>query len=143
VRAVLDTNVLVAGLRTRRGASFQLLRLARARRLIPVISVPLFFEYEDVLSRSGILPNIPAAAVGKFLDAFLLLAEPHEIHFLWRPMLADPKDEMLVELAMAAGGNPPLITFNARDFTPATQRLGLRVLTPSEAVRMLSLPCPP
>lgn len=143
MRAVLDTNVLVAGLRSRRGASFRLLQLVRLRQLVPVVSVPLFFEYEDVLSRPGLLPGIPLAAVDRFLDAFLRLAELREIHFLWRPVLNDAKDEMLVDLAKAAGPGVPLITFNVHDFAPAVRRLGLPVLTPADAVRKVSSPCPP
>lgn len=84
------------------------------------------------------LPGISHPVVEKFLDAFLRLAEPREIHFLWRPVLTDPKDEMLVELAMTAGNDVPIITLNIKDFAPAVQRLGLRVLTPAEAVTIFS-----
>lgn len=104
-----------------------------------MVSVPLFFEHEDVLSRPGLLPHLSADTISRFLDAYLLLAEPRAIHVLWRPMLNDAKDdEMLVELAVAAGPGVPIITLNSRDFAPAVQRLGLRVLTPAEALRSLS-----
>jgi putative PIN family toxin of toxin-antitoxin system len=137
VRAVLDTNVLVAALRSQRGASFQLLQLVRAGKLTPVVSVPLLFEYEDVLCRPGMLPTVPASAIAPFLDAFLRWADLRNVYFLWRPMLTDPKDEMLVELAFAAG-DVPIVTLNTRDLTPAVQRLGLRVLTPAQMLAILN-----
>lgn len=82
------------------------------------------------------LPKVPASVIPAFLDAFLRFAELREIHFLWRPMLADPKDEMLVELTCAAG-EVPIVTQNTRDFIPAVRRLGLRVLTPAEMLGIL------
>ena len=116
--AVLDTNILVAGLRSRDGAAFQLLRSVRVGRVMPVISVPLCFEHEEVLSRPGLVPALLPPEVAPFLNAFLLTAERREIFYLWRPLLTDPKHEMLVDLAMSAGA-VPIITHNARDFAPA------------------------
>lgn len=141
LRAVLDTNVLVAGLRSRDGAAFQLLRLVRAGRLVPVVSVPLFFEDEDVLSRPGLAPALSREEVGPFLDAFLRSTERREIFFLWRPVLTDAKAEMLVDLAATAGA-VPAVTHDPRDFAPAVRRLGLSVLPPAETLAMLGGPLP-
>ncbi|MBL9115683.1 MAG: PIN domain-containing protein [Verrucomicrobiaceae bacterium] len=111
----------------------------RAGRVHPVVSVPLFFEYEDVLLRPGILPtHMPLAAISAFLDAFLSVAEPRETHFRFRPWLADPGDEFVLEIAFAAG-NVPIVTHNSSDFVPAA-RLGIRVMTPSQLVEELNLP---
>ena len=110
---VLDTNVLVAAVRSPAGASAELLRRTLQRHVPVLCSVPLFLEYEDVLSR----PEHLAAAGAKLRDVQNLLdvlagvIVPVTIQFLWRPQLRDPKDDLVLELAAspvvrlaAAGG---------------------------------------
>jgi putative PIN family toxin of toxin-antitoxin system len=139
VRVVIDTNILVSGLRSTKGSSFRVLRGVRAGLVRPVVSVPLFLEYEEVLLRPGLLPpHMPDQAVAAFLDAFLLLAEPREIHFLWRPWLRDADDECVLETALAAG-NVPIITHNLSDFAAAST-VGVRIMTPHQLVSELNLP---
>ncbi len=139
VRVVIDTNVIVSGLRSTRGAAFRLLRGVRNGLVRPIVTVPVFLEYEDVLLRPGILPDhMPRAAVPAFLTAFLALSECREVHFRWRPWLPDPKDECLLEAALAAGAIP-IVTHNVRDFCPVSQ-LGIRVFTPIQFVSDLNLP---
>lgn len=102
-------------------------------------SVPVFLEYEDVLPRPGVLPaHMPREAISAFLTTFLSLAECREVYFRWRPWLPDPKDECLLEAALAAGAIP-IVTHNLRDFRLAS-KLGIRVITPSELVTELNLP---
>ena len=139
VRVVIDTNVIVSGLRSTKGASFRVLRAVRTGAVLPVVSVALFMEYEDVLARPGLLPgHIPPAAISAFLNAFLHVAETQEIYFKWRPWLPDPKDECVLETA-AAASCVPIVTCNLKDFRPAS-KLGVRVMTPWELVTELNLP---
>lgn len=139
VRVVIDTNVLVSGLRSNRGAAFRVLRGIRSGHVLPVVSVAVFLEYQEVLARPGILPDqMPGAAITAFLNAFLLASEHRDIFFKWRPWLPDPKDECVLDTAVAAGC-VPIVTHNLKDFRPAP-KLGVRVMTPWELVSELNLP---
>ncbi len=93
---VLDTNVLVAGLRSRNGASFKLLSQLDKGAYELFLTVPLVMEYEDVLLREGMVP-LARQDVDAFLDMVCHVATAQEIHFLWRPQLRDPKDELVLE----------------------------------------------
>ena len=134
IRAVLDTNVLIAGLRSRQGASSRLIADAARRRFLPVLSVPLYCEYLDVLSRPGMVPLAPAKAEA-FCLSFVAIAHLQDIYFLWRPLLPDPKDDMVLELAVAASASH-LVTFNLGDFRPAAA-FGLHVVTPAQFLAIL------
>lgn len=125
---VLDTNVLVAALKSRRGASHRLVSLVGCDRFDLHLSVPLLFEYEDVLKRSefGFAPT----AVETVLDYLCSIAQQHDIHFLWRPYLRDPKDDLLLELAVASQCSH-IVTFNTADFT-GVGRFGLQALWPAD-----------
>jgi putative PIN family toxin of toxin-antitoxin system len=130
VRAVVDTNVLHAGLYSAEGASFRLLRLIDAGRLIPVPSTALLYEYEEILRRHKRDLGLAEADVNDVLDGLCKHGEGRSIHFLWRPQLRDPKDDHILELAVAAG-HPPIVTHNVKDFGPA-HLLGVRVITPAQ-----------
>jgi putative PIN family toxin of toxin-antitoxin system len=129
-RIVLDTNVLVAGLRSRRGASYRLLRLLGTRRFEVAISVPLVLEYEDVLMRHGRMVGFDEAEIAAAIDYMCAVGQRQRIHYLWRPLLRDPKDDLVLELAVAANCEG-IVTFNARDFT-GVEQFGLWVMPPSE-----------
>ena len=130
---VFDTSVLVAGLRSRNGASNQLLMRVADKTLKPCVSTALFLEYEEVLNRMEFLAatGFTMRGVNRFLSAFAAASRPVEIHFRWRPQLTDPNDEFVLEAAVNAG-RVPLITHNTRDFMIATQRFKLLVLTPGQ-----------
>jgi len=74
--------------------------------------------------------------VDNFLDALALLVEPVDLHYLWRPQLNDPADEMVLETALNARADA-LVTFNLRDFSAAAKRFGLHLLTPAECLSVL------
>lgn len=135
MRVVLDTSVLVAAWRSRTGASFALLRHLRKGDFEIAVSVPLVVEYEAVLMRN-VLPPLTALDVEAFIDYLCLVATRQEIFFLWRPLLRDPQDDMVVEVAVAAECDA-IITHNVRDFGPAS-RFGLQVLTPAAALLTLT-----
>ena len=127
-RIVLDTNVLYAGLYSASGKSHQLLRAIADGKLRVALSTPLLFEYEDVLKRNQVVLNLSDAEVELALDNLCALADFQAIYFLWRPCLPDPNDDMVLELAVAAQV-PRIVSFNAKDFGPAS-RFGIEVVSP-------------
>lgn len=125
---VLDTNVLVAGLRSRRGASFRVLSLVGSEHFGINLSVPLLLEYEDVLLRPEVGIPLSRTQVGDVLDYHCGVARHHEIYFLWRPFLSDPGDDLVLELAVKAGCEF-ILTFNERDFA-GCEHFGIEAITP-------------
>lgn len=117
---VIDTNVIIAGLRSRHGSAFRLLELVASERFNIHLSVPLVLEYEEVLLRQ--LPNltIDSSDVQDFIDFHCTMATHHQIFFLWRPCLRDPKDDMVLELAVKAECDS-VVTYNIRDFAGIEQ----------------------
>ena len=130
VRLVIDTNVLVSGLRSRRGASFRLLSMLGGPAFEAVVSVPLVLEYEAVLKRQAPTLNLSAVDVDDVLDFICSVSDQREVYFLWRPVLRDPGDEFVLELAVEAECQF-IVTHNTRDFAGA-ERFGIRVVTPRE-----------
>jgi len=137
IRVVLDTNVLVAASRSRSGASFALLLALRNGQFTALASVPLMLEYEAVLKRPEQLAasGRNAAMTDAFLDALSLFIEPVHLHYLWRPQLRDPADEMVLETALN-GRAEALVTLNIADFVPASH-FRLPVLTPGTFLHRL------
>jgi putative PIN family toxin of toxin-antitoxin system len=136
-RVVLDTNVLVAGLRSRRGASFQLLSEVGRGRFEIALSVPLVLEYEDALLRHAVVTGLSRADVDAVLDYLCSVAHLQRIFFLWRPLLPDPKDDLVLELAVAAGCKT-VVTFNLRDFRGA-EGLAVHAQRPAEFLRAIEV----
>jgi predicted nucleic acid-binding protein len=135
---VLDTNVLVAGLRSAKGASFRLLTQIKNQRVFPAVTTPLMVEYESVLLRPCLIPPpLTAADISAFLDWFCHTASHHRVHYLWRPHLADPQDDLVLEATMAAGAGF-LIPFNGRHFRGLAP-LGIEVLTPTQFLQRFRL----
>jgi putative PIN family toxin of toxin-antitoxin system len=134
---VIDTSALVAGLRSRRGASFRLLSLVGSDYFHINLSIPLLLEYEDVLLRPTTKISLPGAAIEDILDFHCSVARHHRIFFLWRPYLRDPGDDMVLELAVTAGCRF-IITFNERDFA-GVEHFGIRALPPAEFLREIGL----
>ncbi len=126
---VLDTSVLIAALRSRRGASFRLLSLVGTSSAFELnLSVPLVLEYEEVAKRPGLTARLSVEAVDAVIDYLCAVSNRREVFFLWRPFLKDPKDDMVLELAVAAGADT-IVTFNLKDFA-GTETFGLRAVTP-------------
>jgi putative PIN family toxin of toxin-antitoxin system len=136
MRYILDTNVVVAAVRSPAGASAEILRMALLQKMEVVCSVPLFLEYEAVLTR----PEHLKAAGVSLQDVINLLnvlaGKIHEVEiaYLWRPQLRDPADDMVLEAAVN-GRAGTIITFNERDFLPQALSFGLVVLRPEQFFR--------
>lgn len=135
---MLDTDVLVAAIRSDRGASRLILERALERRGITLlVSVPLIIEYEAVMTRSEHLKEARLSAndVGVLLDAVAAAAEPVTLAYLWRPILRDMNDDMVLEAA-ANGRAEAIVTFNRKDFAEVA-RFGIDVLSPGDALGRL------
>ncbi len=137
LRAVIDTNILIKARRSRTGASNALLRLVDNGAFRMLVSVPLFLEYEAVLTRPEHLlaSGLTEREVMGFLDYLAGLVEPVKLHYLWRPQLGDVADEMVLETAIN-GMADCIVTFNTRHFGPAV-RFGIETIWPDEALRRI------
>lgn len=132
----IDTDVIVAALRSPTGASRRIIEALRAGEGRVVATVGMFVEYEAVLTSPEHLAvmGLTTSEVGHFLDGLAALVTPVTPYFLWRPQLRDPNDEMVLEAAVN-GGAGAIVTFNRRVFRPAATRFGVAVETPSEFIR--------
>lgn len=133
---VLDTNILVAALWSRNGASFRLAELALRGQLPIAISVALALEYEAVLSRAAMREASWATAgeLDSLLNGLLAAATlvmPIRTRLL--PILSDPDDEMVLECAVQAGADA-IVTMNTRDFSAAASLYRLDILKPGAAL---------
>jgi predicted nucleic acid-binding protein len=135
VLAILDTNVLVSALRSRRGASNEVVRRLAAGQFEAGITTALVLEYDDVLHRPGMVP-LSAEGVDAFIDSICAICKEAFVYFNWRPFLPDPKDDLVLECAIAAGATY-LVTHNLRDF-PELEVFGLSVVTPGEFIAILN-----
>jgi predicted nucleic acid-binding protein len=135
-RVVLDTSVLVAAARSRLGASFALVSSIPSPEFQPCLSVGLYAEWQEVLTRPENLPPGRTAedALG-FVRYLASQAHLQEIHFLWRPFLPDPDDDMVLELAFAAGCRH-IITHNVKDFR-GSEQLGVSALSPRDFLNLV------
>ena len=138
MKLVLDTDVVVAALRSPSGAAAELVRRARRGRITLAASVSLFVEYEAVCSRQRHMEpaGLTLTDVGIFLDALASVVQPVPIHYLWRPQLHDPADELVLEAAVNARADA-LLSFNVRHFQPAAAKFGMRVSQPGPFLRSL------
>ncbi len=132
---MIDTNVLIAALRSSSGASYQILLAADRGDFQLALSVPLLAEYDDVSARPDMGITIPAAAVDAIIRRIAMVAHKQQIYFLWRPILPDPKDDMVLEVAIASGATH-IVTFNRKDLCLAAQ-FGITVLPPADFIRLL------
>ena len=130
---VVDTNVLVSALRSSTGFSRRLVIEVLNNRVAAAVSVPLFIEYEDVLSRPIQLKafRLTVQEVGAFLDGLAGVLVPVDIAYLWRSQLKDPAEEMVLEAAANASASH-IVTWNVKVFVPAQRLFDLKVITPTE-----------
>jgi putative PIN family toxin of toxin-antitoxin system len=138
MRVVLDTDVVVAGVRSPTGASRQLLIAAADRRFELLVSVPLMLEWEAVLKRREILRAAKGSPdeMDVVLDQLAAVCVPVDLHFLWRSRSKDPDDDIVLETAIN-GRADVIATFNVRHFAAAAVYFGVAVEQPASLLRRL------
>jgi putative PIN family toxin of toxin-antitoxin system len=132
---VIDTNVFVSALRSRRGASYRLFMLLDRGDFEINISVPLIVEYEDAAKRIARQVGLTHADIDDIIDYICSVARRRKIHFLWRPILKDPQDDHVLELSVESGCDF-VVTHNVRDFL-GSEQFGVGVVTPREFLRRI------
>ena len=135
-RFVLHTDVIIAALRSPRGASAALVGAALDHQIVMLASVPLFFEYEAKCTAPvhWTAAGLTQEQAHVFVDGLTALIEPVKTHYLWRPTLRDPNDEMVLETAVN-GRSDAIVTFNLRNYGAVPGRFNVEVLTPATAIR--------
>ncbi len=137
MRVVFDSSVLVAAVRSRGGASFALVNSIPSAKFEICLSIGLYSEWQDVLTRPEHRPPGQTAADMIAFTRFLAGQAWHQdVFFLWRPFLNDPDDDMIIELALAAR-SPYIVTHNLRDFTGCEQ-LGIEAITPGDFLKLVT-----
>lgn len=141
MRVVVDTSVLVAGLRSQLGASNRVLVAIAERRVRPLVTTAVFLECEAVLRRAEqrLATGMNEADIEGFLKALAAAAEPVEISFRWRPQLRDPADELVLEAAVN-GHAEAIVTHNVTDFEKVSEHFGVRTITPAQLLKELQKP---
>ena len=136
MRVVFDTSVLVAAMRSRKGASYALVSSIPATEFQSCLSVGLYAEWQEILTRpEHLTPGSTAEDARQFLRYLASQSHLQEIHFLWRPFLPDPDDDLVLELAFAANSRY-IVTHNVKDFH-GSEQLGIAVVTPREFLKLI------
>lgn len=136
LRVILDTSVLVAAARSRNGASYQLMSMLPSRNFEIALTVPLYTEWQAVLTRPEHLPpGLSADAALGYLRYLASLAHLQDVHFLWRPFLRDPDDDMVLECAVASGSQF-IVTHNMKDFR-RVEELKVQAIKPADFLKLL------
>jgi predicted nucleic acid-binding protein len=134
IEVVVDTNVMVAAFRSSLGASYRLLQTIESRQWRPVISPALALEYESVLKRGIGELGLDPGDVDDFIEYLCSRARLVHVYFRWRPMLPDPDDDRILEVAVRSGS--PIVTFNVRDFR-GSESFGIRTMSPGELLAIM------
>ncbi len=134
-KIVIDSNVFISALRSSLGASHRLLSLIGTGRFEICISVPLIIEYEEVAKRQSRQIGLNYTEIDDVIDYICQVANHQTIFFLWRPLLKDPRDDLVLELAVEANCDY-IVTFNKRDFTGA-ETFQIEVISPGEFLRII------
>ncbi|MDX2113149.1 MAG: putative toxin-antitoxin system toxin component, PIN family [Alphaproteobacteria bacterium] len=138
MRLVIDTDVIVAAMRSPGGASAALLVLLLKEKAVMLLSVAMALEYEASCMRAEHLLAARATEndVQNLLDSIIDVIEPVAVNYQWRPQLSDAGDEMVLEAAVN-GHADAIVTFNRRDYGNAPAQFGIEILSPQEALRSL------
>jgi putative PIN family toxin of toxin-antitoxin system len=134
-KIVIDTNVFISSLLSKKGASYKILSNIDSDKFIINISVPLIIEYKSVAKRKSL--KISKISIDDILDFICANSIERKIHYLWRPFLKDPKDDMILELAVESESDF-IITYNTKDFK-GTEQFGIIILKPNEFLNKIGL----
>ena len=140
MRLVLDTDVVIAAMRSPTGGSAELLRKIDEGRATLLLSVALALEYEAIctLADHRIASGLSLLQAELYVDALIDMAEPVELYFRWRPQLRDPGDELVLEAAVN-GRASAIVTFNEKHLREARTKFDIEVLRPGEVLRRLEV----
>jgi putative PIN family toxin of toxin-antitoxin system len=136
-RIVMDTNVLVTALRSRQGASFKMLSAIDGGQFALCLSVPLVLEYEAATKRQARTSGLSASDIDAIIDYICTVGEHYKVYYLWRPFLRDPKDDMVLELAVSSSAES-IVTYNRIDFRGADQ-FGVKIVTPKQFLKQIGV----
>ena len=134
-RVILDTNVIVAALRSRTGASYRLLTTIGHSRWLSVVTPALMLQYEDAVRRPGNAPGLSAQDISDVLDAIYQQSHRQFVYFSWRPLSVDAGDDLVIEAAVA-GSCDFIVSFNERHLRPA-RMFGIEVIQPADLLRLI------
>lgn len=135
IQIVLDTNILYSALRSRNGASFRLMSLLPSTKFQLNVSVPMVLEYEDVLKRLPSELIFNHQEVDLFLDSICAMANRHDVFYLWRPILRDPGDDLVLELAVKAKCQY-IVTYNKQDYE-GVEAFGIEAIDAREFLKKI------
>ncbi len=135
IQIVIDTNVLVAAFRSKRGAANHLIECLNDERFEIAVSTPLLFEYEDVLKRPEMSEFISHEEVEEAMDSLRLIAKEYEIFFLWRLLAVAPDDAFILELAVRSNASY-IVTYNPKDFASAAD-FDITLITPRDFLELM------
>lgn len=136
-RIVIDTNVFISALQSRNGASFKLLTLFGRDKFVLSVSVPLVLEYEGTAKKISRSIKLSHQDIDDIIDYLCSVSEHRKVHFLWRPFLRDPSDDMVLELAVESESDY-ILTYNKRDFQ-GSERFGIKIITPKEFLKKIGV----
>ena len=136
IRVVLDTNVLLSGWQSHKGASHKVLRRLLDKRFEIAVSVPLVLEYEEILKEKLDSNIFTKENIDGIIDDLCKVGVTAQIFYLWRPFLPDPEDDHILELAVAAHCSY-IVTYNKRDFRGVEERFGIEVIDAAEFLLIL------
>ena len=134
---MLDTDVVVAAMRSPRGGSAELLRRIDSGKAVMLLTVALALEYEAIcmLAEHRLASGLDATETGVYVDGLIGMAEPVKAYYRWRPQLHDPGDELVLEAAVN-GQADAIVTFNESHLREA-RNFGIGVIRPAEALRRI------
>ncbi len=132
---VIDTNVILAGLRSNKGASYQLLTILNDQRFQLNVSATLIFEYEEILKREQQQMGLNNEDIDNIINGICNLANHHEIFYIWRPLAKDKDDDFLIDLALKCQADF-IISYNSKDLQPI-EKFGVSILTPKQFLQLL------
>jgi len=134
-RVILDTNVVLAAMRSRTGASYRLLATVGHARWQSVVTPALMYEYEDVARRPGAAPGLSGQDITNILDMIYRESHRQFVWFTWRPLSADPGDDAILEAAIA-GRCDYVVSFNERCLR-VIREFGIEVLRPLNLLKLI------
>ena len=135
MKVIIDTNVILSGLSSKNGASYRILSLIPEDLFKIAISVPLILEYEAILKKHINATGFTLKDIDDFLNYLCLQGEGTKIFYLWRPILKDPYDDHILEVAVASNSKY-IVTFNIKDFVES-QGFGIKAILPRKFLKII------